>query len=62
MHRGGKVVIEYPGHRGEDTLLEPHEAREAVDVRPLNEWKRLAREVKNGITYLNNPPHRQLRC
>ena len=54
IHRGGKVVIKYPAQPGEETLLEPHEAREAVDVRPLAEWKRLSQEVKNGITYLNN--------
>ena len=31
LHRGGKVVIKYPGYPGQETLLEPHEAREAVD-------------------------------
>ena len=30
------------------------EAREAVDVRQLNEWKRLVLQVKNGMGYLRN--------
>ena len=52
--RGGDTIIEYPGHPGEETQLDPIEGREAVDVRPLAEWKRLVQEVKNGIGYLRN--------
>ena len=52
--RGGDTIIEYPGHPGEEMQLDPIEGREAVDVRPLAEWKRLVQEVKNGIGYLRN--------
>ena len=52
--RGGDTIIEYPGHPGEEMQLDPIEGREAVDVRPLAEWKRLVQEVENGIGYLRN--------
>ena len=52
LHRAGKVAIKYSD--GSENLLEPHEARNAVDVRPLAEWRRLAQQVKNGIGYLND--------
>ena len=52
--RGGDTIIEYLGHPGEETQLDSIEGREAVDVRPLAEWKRLVLEVKNGIGYLRN--------
>lgn len=54
LHRGGKVAVKYTGFPGQETLLEPHEARAAIDIRQFPEWKRLVQEVKNGIGYLRN--------
>lgn len=52
LHRAGKVSVKYTD--GSENLLEPHEAQAAIDVRPLAEWKRLAEEVKKGISYLRD--------
>ena len=52
IRRAGKIAVKYTD--GTENLLEPHEAKAAIDVRPLGEWKRLVQQVKNGIGYLRN--------
>ena len=45
IRRAGKIAVKYTD--GTENLLEPHEAKAAIDVRPLGEWKRLC-DVPEG--------------
>jgi hypothetical protein len=48
----GKVKVKYEDNS--DIEQEEHEVRQWIDVREMNEWKRLAVAAKGGITYLRN--------
>ena len=48
----GKVTVKYEDNT--TITQEEHEVRQWIDVRDMDEWKRLAVAAKAGITYLRN--------
>lgn len=48
----GKITVKYTDNTKIDQ--DEHEVRQWIDVRELDEWKRLAAAAKGGITYLRN--------